>query len=174
MRPLRSALTLSFAAAALLAGPSRTGADVPYLKCQGPSCTDPKDYASYLFVQPGQRPNDYNGGDTWKYNPTTGMDIVGAWQTTTGRPDVRSAILDSGIRWNNRDIAKKVWLNVAELPNVCAQVPPVANGRLAFDCNGDAVVNVDDWAGAGVPDAEPERLPRRAGPDPALQRRHRR
>ena len=152
MRPLRSALTLTLSAAALLAAPHGAPADVPYPKCQGPSCTDPSDYASYLFLQPGQTPNDYAGGDKWKYDPVTGMNVPGAWQITTGRPDTHSAILDSGIRWGNRDLAKKIWLNVGELPGVCAPGIPPRPGRLAFDCNGDAVVNVDDWAGAGVPD----------------------
>jgi hypothetical protein len=158
MRLLRSTLalpaSLALAVAALSLAPAPTGADVPFPTCQGPACTDPTDYGSYLFLAPGQAlPNDFGGGDAWKYQPTTGMNIVGAWQTTTGRPDVRSAILDSGIRWNNRDLAKKVWLNVGELPNPCAQVPPGVTGRLAYDCNGDAVVNVTDWAGAAVPDA---------------------
>ena len=127
--------------------PGTTAADVPYPPCLGPGCNDPHDYASYLFLAPGQLPNDFdpNGGDAWKFQAGTGMDVLGAWQVTTGRPDTVVAILDSGIRWNDADLARKVALNTGELP-----LPP---GCAVYDCNGDGVVNVDDYAGAGVPDS---------------------
>ncbi len=139
-------------ASALVVAASAARAEMPFPTCLGPVCTDPTDYASYLFLAPGVLPNDFNGGDTWKYNPTTGMNIVGAWQLTTGRPDVAVAILDSGIKWQDGgaggDIRKKVRLNLGELAPACAPVP----GRSPYDCNGDGVVTVDDWANAGVPD----------------------
>ena len=43
-----------------------------------------------------------------------------AWQTTTGRPDVTIAVLDSGIKWNEADamsdLRRKARLNRGELP----------------------------------------------------------
>ena len=62
------------------------------------------------------------------------MNIIAAWRFTTGRPDVVSAVLDSGIRWDNVDLAAKVALNTGELP-----LPP---GCASYDCNNDGVVNV--------------------------------
>ena len=72
------------------------------------------------------------------------MNVTGAWQRTTGRPDVVSArsstAASAGAR---RDVARKVWLNAGELP-----LPP---GCAAHDCNGDGFVSVDDFAAASTP-----------------------
>ncbi|MDJ0789579.1 MAG: S8 family serine peptidase, partial [Myxococcota bacterium] len=121
----------------LLAAPAAS--EVPFPACQAPACTDPADFASYLFLPPGVFPNDYdpNAGGSWKYNPGIGMDIEGAWQITTGRPDVVVAVLDSGIRWRARDLARKVALNTGELP--------IPAGCASHDCNGDGFVSVDDF-----------------------------
>ena len=136
-------------AAALLS--TSSPADVPYPRCVAPACTNPYDYASYLFLAPGQLPSNFNpaSGDAWKYNPGTGMNIVGAWTLSTGRPDVAVAILDSGILWSDPALRLKVRLNLGELPNPCPEKMPAFK---PYDCNGDGVVNVDDFAGAGVPD----------------------
>jgi hypothetical protein len=125
-------------------------AEVPYPKCQAPGCTDPSRYSSYLFLPPGVLPNDFDpkSSDFWKFNPGTGMNIVGAWQRTTGRPDVVVAVLDSGIRWNASQLAKATALNTGELP-----LPP---GCTEYDCNDDGVVNVEDYPmgpSPQVPDA---------------------
>lgn len=119
-------------------------ADVPYPACQAPGCTDASDYASYLFLAPGVLPNDFDpgSGEAWKFKPTTGMNITGAWQRSTGRPDVFVAVLDSGIYWDARQISKATALNTGEL-----SLPP---GCAAYDCNADGVVNVDDYP--NVPD----------------------
>jgi hypothetical protein len=65
-----------------------------------------------------------------------------AWQITTGRPDVTIAVLDSGIKWNDAgamsDLRRKVRLNTGELP--------LPYGCTKYDCNGDGVVNVEDYA----------------------------
>lgn len=142
---MRLLLAALFAASAVLVPASTGQARIVWPQCVGPVCTDPTDYGSYLFTAPGQLPNDYAGGDVWKFDPGTGGNIRNAWNYTTGRPDVRVAILDSGIRWEARDIARKVWLNVAELPHPCVN-PTRPTGRLSWDCDGDAAVTVDDFA----------------------------
>ncbi len=152
-------------------GPA-AGAAVPYPECAlpacdpacaigDPACTGPDDYADYLFLAPGVLPDDLRfdpadptRGDDWLYfgrvgsgpaaGVTVGMNVVGAWTLSTGRPDVVGAVLDSGIRWRQRDLARKVALNVAELP-----LP--AGCPAHRDCNADGVVNVDDFAGAACP-----------------------
>jgi len=125
-----------------LALPAR--ADFPFPLCESPACSDPADFQSYLFLAPGELPDDFDLMDdgTWKYLPDSGMNVTGAWQVTTGRPDVVGAVLDSGIRWNDPRVARALWLNAGELP-----LPP---GCAAQDCNGSGFVSVDDFA--GVPD----------------------
>lgn len=131
--------------------PPRAAATVPYPACIGPSCPDPTDYAAYLFLPPGVLPDDYafdpaepERGSGWKYAPGVGMDVTGAWQITTGRPDVVVAVLDSGIRWREEDLARKLALNLGELPHPC---PAVGSA----DCDGDGVVTVLDFDGFACP-----------------------
>jgi uncharacterized repeat protein (TIGR01451 family) len=140
----------------------------------------------HYHTAPGSVPNDIGGTGDWKLaataasgSPFTGSatELFGvrgahvvdanptvdtAWQTTTGRPDVTIASLDSGIRWNDggaaSDLRRKVRLNKSELP-----VPQQSGGVACsqYDCNGDGVFNVDDYA------ADPRvnlSDPRRAGP----------
>ncbi|MGI9021125.1 MAG: S8 family serine peptidase, partial [Solirubrobacterales bacterium] len=66
-----------------------------------------------------------------------------AWKYSTGDPDVAVAVLDSGIRWQERELVDKVRLNAAELP-----VPKLAGGAdcPADDCNGDGAFSVSDFA----------------------------
>jgi hypothetical protein len=129
----------ALATAAIASAPA--GADVPYPTCSSRGCATPGDFGAYLFLAPGELPNDYraSSGDFWKFEPDTGMNVPEAWQVTTGRPDVVAAVLDSGIRWERVELARKIALNVAELP--------IPAGCLGHDCNGDGFVNVDDFAG---------------------------
>ena len=60
-----------------------------------------------------------------------------AWKTTTGDPRVAIAILDTGVRWHDTELRRKVWLNVGELP--------VPEGATTHDADGDGAVTVDDW-----------------------------
>ncbi|HSJ97902.1 MAG TPA: FG-GAP-like repeat-containing protein, partial [Myxococcota bacterium] len=130
------------AGAVLALWPASAAADVPWPTCAAAGCSDPADFASYLFVAPGTLPNDYNpgSGEAWKYAPDSGMDITGVWESTTGRPDVVIAVLDSGNYWDNGDLARKIALNTGELP--------VPAGCASHDCNGDGLVSVDDFAEA--------------------------
>jgi hypothetical protein len=93
------------------------------------------------------------GDSTTDVDPTAKT----AWQITTGRPDVTIAVLDSGIKWNDAgamsDLRRKVRLNTGELP--------LPEGCTKYDCNGDGVVNVDDYASDPRIDLND---PRRVGP----------
>ena len=73
----------------------------------------------------------------------TGASIDRAWETTTGRPDVLIAVLDSGIRWAEQqgDLVDKFYLNRGELP-----VPEGStNLRDPYDRNGDGLFNLADY-----------------------------
>ncbi len=86
-----------------------------------------------------------------------------AWQTTTGRPDVTIAVLDSGIKWNDdgamNDLRFKTRLNGGELPTPqrnelatpnepgtdCSPSGPFTHAG-EDDLNGDGVFNLRDYA----------------------------
>lgn len=151
-------------------------ADATFPYPSPPPGTPPQDYASYLRLAPGvpATPNDFTGGTAWKLGSgttgdpvidskpdelfgVTGMSVDRAWQTTTGRPDVVLAILDSGIIWSDagdmQQLRRKVRLNRRELP-----LPQTAAGatkpQLAvsfqnpdpYDLNDDGVFEVTDYA----------------------------
>lgn len=65
-------------------------AEVPYPSCPTAGCEDPRDFASYLFLRRGEIPNDFDphSPDSWKYKPFIGVNVLGAWRISTGRPDV--------------------------------------------------------------------------------------
>jgi len=133
-------LKMAAATTAVFSAVISVQAEVPYPKCD--SSMNPRDYSQYLFLKDGTLPNDYSdtAGHAWKYKPATGMNILGAWRFTTGRPDVVSAVLDSGIRWDNIDVAGKVALNTGELP--------LPSGCTSYDCNNDGIVNISDFPAA--------------------------
>src|SRR5215213_1386771 len=139
-------------------------------------------YKSQLPPGANQGPNDLTGSKTeWMYaaTPEAGnlevnlnpqelngvrgahladnADVDQAWRTTTGRPDVAIAVLDSGIKWNDagamRDLRLKARLNRGELPapahDRADSLEPGQNCaalRDSDDANGDGVVNVVDWS----------------------------
>ena len=129
---------------------------------------------------PGVVPNDIGGDDNeWKFSATPepgspytteprelygvrGAHVVDsspavdtAWQTTVGRPDVTISVLDSGIRWDERDtmdeLRDKVRLNKGELPTPNHSGPALEPGvncasyASGYDQNGDGVFNVRDY-----------------------------
>jgi hypothetical protein len=67
-----------------------------------------------------------------------------AWKTTLGRPDVTVAILDSGIRWHERDLVNQYWLNRGELPEPRNTQGVSTPG--VYDLNGDGAFNMKDYA----------------------------
>ncbi|MEZ4408091.1 MAG: S8 family serine peptidase [Polyangiales bacterium] len=66
-----------------------------------------------------------------------GNHVDRAWGVTIGDPRVLISVLDSGINWDNDDLANKVALNTAELP--------MPMGATSYDANGDGVVSVADY-----------------------------
>jgi hypothetical protein len=61
-----------------------------------------------------------------------------AWKRSTARPDVRIPILDTGIRWRETSLHRKVALHRGELPR--------PDGCAEYDCDGDGAFTVDDYA----------------------------
>jgi hypothetical protein len=114
---------------------------------------------------PANWPNDYHGRWNYlSYFPDTtgpleeadkklgaaGMSIDKAWTYTIGRDDVKIAVIDSGIEWDQKDIVNKVALNAVELakskPKAADGSACGGTGALAgYDCNGDGIFNVADY-----------------------------
>ncbi len=135
-----------------------------------PDCIERDDFSSYLFLpvsDPPVLPDDF-GSDNWKLtSEATGdpelnssiQELLGvkgasvdlAWQTTTGRPDVLIAVIDSGIRWEEPqpDLVNKYYLNRGELP-----VPENSDSAPdPYDRNRDGVFNISDYlASEGIPE----------------------
>jgi len=150
---VRGLATALVAATLVLLPAGFSHAEFPYPACAG--CGDPGDYEAYLFnpsTNPPTLPNEIGPYDfrvSSLVDPTlpatpqelfgvAGMSVDEAWKTTTGRPDVLVAILDSGIVYD-ADTARKAALNAGELP--------LPQGSLVYDANGDGVFNVQDYAG---------------------------
>ncbi len=80
------------------------------------------------YVEPAKNLSEFTFNDPdfakqWHYyNPGTmslsaaGSDInlLPAWEKTTGRPDVIVAICDGGVDYNHQDLASNMWVNEAE------------------------------------------------------------
>ncbi|MEA2526977.1 MAG: hypothetical protein QOF73_4204 [Thermomicrobiales bacterium] len=185
----RTALTLATLATTLsIATPAL--AEFPFSR-GGSNLNDPKD----LYLGAGEVPGDLSGKETWMYsatseapdpsniavitNPAELFGVRGghiadadgsvdtAWQITTGRPEVKIAVLDSGIKWNDfgamRNVRFKTALNPGEAklprndglatPNEpgedCSPTGPYDGpqpGGPSHDLNGDGLFNILDYA----------------------------
>ncbi|MEA2458614.1 MAG: hypothetical protein QOC95_1586, partial [Thermoleophilaceae bacterium] len=175
MKRLMLAVACAFAIGTAVAGSAQ--AAFPYLP-DSASAGDPFSFKSGPGVVPGDL-----GGNDWKFaatpeNPNPypadpkeldgvrGAHVVDAdpsvqtaWQTTTGRPDVTIAVLDSGIEWQDagamNDLRFKVRLNKGELPapdvgsssndsSAAASCSGFTAGQ--YDANGDGVFDIRDYA----------------------------
>ena len=152
----RVAATALMAVIVGVTGVTPAGADVPYPA--PPAGTDPADYPAYTHVVgPEGLPeeydhDDYKSSSKQSDNPALrdhpqqldgviGPSLDRAWETTTGRPDVLIAVLDSGIMWRDddmADLARKAHVNLGEA------VPPCGVGSRG-DCSGDGVFNIADF-----------------------------
>ena len=147
--------------------------------------SDPSDYADYRLRASDARPSELTSGakQSWMYaadqeagnepvnsdprelHGVRGAHLVDAttpngdlaWATTTGRPDVTIAVLDSGIKWNDRgamlDLRRKTRLSRGEVPvpNASRTTPLEAGADCSsyqgrYDANGDGVFDVVDYA----------------------------
>ena len=172
---------------------------------QGP----PSDYSKYRLPPAAPVPNDLTEKRVWMYastppasvgplpNPLTldkrelggvrGAWVVDAdreapqaWHTTTGRPDVTIAVLDSGIQWNRdlmrHDLRRKTRISRAEarrpeVTRASATEPgqSCATFKPDWDANGDGVFNVIDYAcDARVPVDDPRAVAPTDGGPPML------
>src|SRR5204862_360008 len=104
-----------------------------------------------------------------------------AWMTTTGRPDVSIAVLDSGIKWFDpsamSDLRDKIRLNAGELPQPLHDLgTPISHPGTndcstytdAYDANHDAVFNIEDYACDSRVANVLNNDPRRSGPPGGL------
>jgi len=167
-------------AAAAVAAPIAS-AELPYSRNATPTGYDD------LWLDPGQTPADL-GGNTFKFAATPdpantdinaspvelggvrGAHVVDAdaaaetaWRTTSGRPDVTIAILDSGIQWNDagdmNDLRRKARISTGEAPKPrndglttpnepgedCSGSGPYIHAG-DWDLNGDGVFNLIDYS----------------------------
>ena len=118
-------------------------------------------------------PNDPNF-TTPATGQISGVRADTAWQQGRGRDDVAIAILDTGVRWNNGELRRKVRLNCAELPAPRPGGTPLAGSSpgcrepgFEYDLTGLADptdrlgFDVDDYI--GDPSVNPSSSPRGTG-----------
>jgi len=76
----------------------------------------------------------------------SGLHADRAWQRTAGDPRVVIAELDSGIKWSERDLVNKFYLNRGELPKPDKACQTAAyDPAKPWDANGDGKFNVQDY-----------------------------
>lgn len=97
--------------------------------------TDDGQWDMYSWIPSAARM--FTGFRTQELALGSGNNTDSAWQVTIGDPRVLIAVLDSGIKWDERDLQLKAALNVGELP--------MPRGATSYDANGDGVVNVGDY-----------------------------
>ncbi|MBI4950821.1 MAG: VCBS repeat-containing protein [Myxococcales bacterium] len=81
----------------------------------------------------------------------SGMSVDLAWRWSIGEDSVRIAITDSGIKWDDRDLIDRAWLNPGEMAtHMPTHADSSACGGTAeltgLDCNGDGIFSVSDYA----------------------------
>lgn len=74
----------------------------------------------------------------------SGIHADRAWLWTTGRGDVRVAVLGEGVSWSDPDLAPKVALSPGELPAPDTAASP----GLTHDANGDGAFDARDYTSA--------------------------
>jgi subtilisin family serine protease len=104
------------------------------------------------YVQPAALPNDPFFAEEWglhnagqAVNGASGMvgaDIHApeAWDRTTGSPDVKVAVIDTGMTFGQPDLAPNIWHNPGE----------TGGGRESNHVDDDGNGYVDDWRGWDV------------------------
>jgi hypothetical protein len=176
---MRKHHALILIAVAVLTAPATALAEFPYPAPSG----NPSDYTQYKIPSGADKaPNEIAGGLAFKFaatpepgneptnsnpyelngvrGPSTAdqADVDQAWRTSTGRPDVTIATLDSGIKWNDRgamsDLRKKTRISKGEAPEPqTGRAVALEDGvncatfdGAGYDKNEDGVFNVVDYA----------------------------
>ena len=100
------------------------------------------------IVRTTNTPNDTRFGEQWALHnigqsggtPEADIDVVAAWDITTGSSDVIVAVIDSGIDYNHLDLAANMFRNTADCNN--NGIDDDGNG-FVDDCFGIDTVNND-------------------------------
>ena len=81
---------------------------------------------------------------------TSGMKVDQGWLLSTGDPRIVIGVLDSGIRWSERNLNEKHYLNANELVSCPPPGADLTNAdRFAgFDVNGDGIFTIRDYDAA--------------------------
>lgn len=101
-----------------------------------PTCIDPPGQWSMFSFSPTSPQTD----------EPSGISADLAWLITAGRPDVEAVVFDSGVNYDHADLRNQIWLNRGELPTPDAACPSRNPGD-AYDCDGDGIFNIKDYAG---------------------------
>lgn len=122
----------------LLAPPNDPG----YLNKDGDGNIVGGDWNRWSFV-----PDSYNVVDSERALGT-GMHADRGWQITPGDARIVIAVLDSGIKWDEADLARKYVLNRAELEAIGDDAKPLGppmTGGDEWDINGDGILTTMDY-----------------------------
>lgn len=139
--------------------PAGAAAEFPYTG-GGSAPDDLTDKRVWMYAATPEEGNEPVNSSPQELNGVRGAHVVDAdpsaetaWQITTGRTDVTIAVLDSGIKWNDRgameDLRRKTRLSQGELeqPLVDRGGDPCASFSAGgWDANGDGVFDVEDYA----------------------------
>ena len=76
----------------------------------------PTDAVTYPFNETNfsKQWNLFNDGSTSGYEAGCDINILPAWEITTGRKDVIVSIVDQGVQYNHEDLADNMWINELE------------------------------------------------------------
>ena len=122
-----------------------------YVAAQKPGDREDGQWNFYSFI-PDRSPN---APPIRPDETASGMSIDLAWRHTIGDDRVLIAVLDSGIKWDEADLIEKAYLNKGELAgnpplhadsSPCAPLDPAQPTKDLFDCNGDGILTVSDYA----------------------------
>jgi subtilisin family serine protease len=78
------------------------------------------------------------------------IDSVGAWEVTTGFPNITIAVIDTGIDFNHPDLLDSAWINTGEIYN--NSIDDDSNGYVD-DYNGYDFVSDDGFPGPEINDS---------------------
>lgn len=116
-----------------------------------------KDHPNIEIIEPNYKcsttsipPNDYHFEDLWGLNnigQTNGtldadIDAIEAWGIKKESPNVKIAIIDSGVDWSHPDLVNNIWQNLGEDADGDGRVLEWNGSKWVFDP--DDINNIDD------------------------------